>query len=72
MRKQNIGVQLHYYPVYLHPYYQKIGFKGMKLTNAEKYAQTNLSIPIYPGLKINQINRVSSSLEKSLEFAGLI
>ena len=71
MRSQNIGVQLHYYPVYLNPYYQSLGFKGLKLINAEQYAHSNFSIPIYPGLQINQIKRISLALKKSLEFAGL-
>ena len=72
MRKQNIGVQLHYYPVYLHPFYQNLGFKKLKLTNSEEYAHSNISIPLYPSLSSHEINKVSEALKKSLDIAGLL
>ena len=72
MIKQNIGVQLHYYPIYLQPFYQNLGFKSLKLVNAEKYSHTNISIPIYPGLSFKQVTRVSLALKKSLDIAGLL
>ncbi|MDA9693774.1 UDP-4-amino-4,6-dideoxy-N-acetyl-beta-L-altrosamine transaminase, partial [Prochlorococcus sp. AH-736-P13] len=37
MRKNNIGVQLHYQPVHLQPYYKKLGFKEGDFPNAEVY-----------------------------------
>ena len=38
MRTNKIGVNLHYIPVYRHPYYQKLGFPERYCKNAEAYA----------------------------------
>ena len=50
LRKSGIGVQLHYEPVHLQPYYRNAGFKEGQFENAEVYAKTAFSIPVYPGL----------------------
>lgn len=48
-RKKNIGVNLHYLPIYSHPYYKKIK-KYKKLKNTEEYYKSSFSIPVFPGL----------------------
>lgn len=50
LRAQNIGVNVHYIPVHLQPYYQKIGFKVGQFPEAEKYYAGAISIPLYVGL----------------------
>ncbi|MFA4946822.1 MAG: aminotransferase class I/II-fold pyridoxal phosphate-dependent enzyme [Candidatus Micrarchaeia archaeon] len=50
MRAQGVGVQVHYLPVYLHPYYQKLGYKKGSCPIAEREAGRELSLPMYPGL----------------------
>ncbi len=50
-RKNNIYVQIHYIPIYLQPYYQKLGFLKGLCPNAEKYYAQTLSLPLYYGLK---------------------
>lgn len=51
LRSYGIGVQLHYSPVHLQPYYQELGFCSGQFPNAEAYAKSALSLPLYPGLK---------------------
>ena len=58
LRKNKINVNLHYIPVHLHPYYRKLGFKKGDFKESEKHAQTSISIPIFPGLKLRQILKV--------------
>ncbi len=58
LRKSGIGVNLHYIPVHLHPYYKKLGFKEGDFPNAEDYAQSAISIPMFPGLKTKEQNKV--------------
>ena len=53
MRKNSVGVQLHYSPVYLNPYYKKMGFIK-RFPNAEKYASSAISIPLFQGLSNEQ------------------
>lgn len=50
LRDAEIGVNVHYIPVYHHPYYQKNGYDGTYLENAEEIYKGIISIPIYPEL----------------------
>jgi UDP-4-amino-4,6-dideoxy-N-acetyl-beta-L-altrosamine transaminase len=54
MRGQGLGVQVHYIPVYLHPYYKNLGFKKGLCPVAEDFYNREISLPIYPGLKREQ------------------
>ena len=51
LRAVGIGVQLHYTPVHLQPYYRRLGFQEGDFPEAEAYACNAISIPLYPGLK---------------------
>lgn len=50
LQKKGIGVQVHYLPVYQHPYYQKLGYKKGLCPKAELFAKSEISIPIFPTL----------------------
>ncbi len=50
LRAEGIGVQLHYTPVHLQPYYRRLGFAEGDFPEAESYAINALSLPLYPGL----------------------
>ena len=51
LRNRGIGVNVHYIPVYLHPYYEnQFGYQTGLCPIAEKAADRILSIPIFPGL----------------------
>ncbi|OGX34110.1 MAG: UDP-4-amino-4,6-dideoxy-N-acetyl-beta-L-altrosamine transaminase [Omnitrophica WOR_2 bacterium RIFCSPLOWO2_02_FULL_50_19] len=72
MRNSGLGVQVHYIPVYLQPYYQDLGFKKGLCPDAESYYEKEISIPIYPALKdadikyvINIIFRVFREIDRS-------
>jgi len=47
LREQKIGVNLHYIPIHLQPYYQALGFKVGQFPEAEKYYQQAISIPLF-------------------------
>lgn len=66
LREQGILVNLHYIPIYKHPYYQKLGFDYKLCANAEIYYDTAVSIPMYFGLSDSQQNQVTSSLKSAL------
>ncbi len=51
MRSCNIGVQVHYIPVHLQPYYQKVfGYQAGDFPVAEDFYSREISLPIFPGL----------------------
>jgi len=54
MRTDGIGVNLHYIPVYRQPYYERMGFKKEDYPQSEKYYSEAITLPIYPGLILEQ------------------
>ena len=64
MRAAGIGVQIHYIPVHLQPYYQKQGFHAGQFPNAEEYSSNAITLPLFPGLTFNDqkyiINKLNS------------
>ena len=67
LRKDNILVNLHYMPVYLHPYYKNnLGFKSGHCPEAEKYYSEAISIPMFPTLSNADQLVVVNALKKYL------
>ncbi len=66
LRKKGIGVQLHYSPVHLQPYYRHLGFAENQFPEAEAYATSAISLPLYPGLLEDEQKRVVSVLRNFL------
>ena len=59
LREADIGVQVHYLPVPLHPYYRRnFGYKAGDFPNAEKIYAGEISLPMYPGLDDEDVSRV--------------
>jgi dTDP-4-amino-4,6-dideoxygalactose transaminase len=66
LREAGIGVNIHYLPVYLQPYYQKMGFKKGYCPNAEEYYSRAISLPIFPNLSVAEQDFVASKLREIL------
>lgn len=66
LRNQGIGVNLHYMPVHLQPYYRNLGFGPGLCPEAERYAQEAISLPLYPGLTKAQQSKVVAALKGAL------
>ena len=66
LRAAGIGVQLHYTPVHLHPYYRRLGFAKGDFPVAEAYASNAISLPLYPGLQDIDQQRVARVLDSLL------
>ena len=58
LKERGIGTQVHYVPIPLHPYYQKLGFGIEKIPEAMSYYHEALTIPLYPSLKQSQQRKV--------------
>ena len=67
LKERGIGTQVHYIPIPLHPYYQKLGFGVDKLPEAMSYYHEALSIPLYPGLKQSQQRKVIVELSSLID-----
>ncbi|HIK28606.1 MAG: UDP-4-amino-4,6-dideoxy-N-acetyl-beta-L-altrosamine transaminase [Oscillatoriaceae bacterium SKW80] len=66
LRQAGIGVNLHYIPVHTQPYYQKLGFGWGDFSEAEKYYQEAISLPMYYGLSEENQDRVVAVLRNIL------
>ena len=68
LRKDGIGVNVHYIPVYTQPYYRHHGYEHESCPNAELYYKRAISLPMYPELTDAQQDYVIEKvLEKILE-----
>ena len=67
LRKKKYYVNLHYMPIHLSPYFKKIGFRKGQYPVSEKYGKTALSIPIYFGLRLNEIKKFIKVLKGTIE-----
>lgn len=67
MREKGIGVNVHYIPVYMHPYYQEHGYENVRCANAEEIYSHIISLPLYPGLTSEQQDYVIDTLKRLCE-----
>lgn len=65
LRAENIGVNVHYIPVHLHPYYRnRFGYKGGEFPNAEAAYENLISLPMFHGMSDDDVADVISAVEK--------
>ena len=67
MKKKGIGVNLHYIPIHLQPYYTKMGFKKKDFPISEDYYNRAISLPIYPALLKKEQDFIIKSLKLFLK-----
>ena len=63
LREHGIAVNVHYIPVYMHPYYQEHGYKDVHCRNAEEIYSHIISLPLYPTLTEEQQQYVIETLK---------
>ena len=63
LKSNDIGCQVHYIPVHLHPFFKSKGFKENDFPNAENYFKKCLSVPLHQGLSKDDIRFVCSKIE---------
>ncbi len=70
LRECGIGVNLHYIPVYLQPYFQRMGFDPASFPQAQAYYREAISLPMYSTLTEQQQDVVVAALQKVLRVSG--
>ena len=58
LQSKGIRSNVHYIPIYLHPYYKKLGYRKGLCPKAEKYFKETLTLPLYPGMSDPEVKRV--------------
>ena len=65
-----IGASVHFIPLHLHPHYQRrYGYKPGDFPVAESIFQRSISLPMWPGMRDEQVNRVAATLLEICEAA---
>jgi UDP-4-amino-4,6-dideoxy-N-acetyl-beta-L-altrosamine transaminase len=69
LRTNGIQVNVHYLPIYRHPYYSQTGkYSPVSFPNAEKYYWSCISLPIYPDLTSSDQQSVLEALSMDVGF----
>jgi len=70
LARNRIQTNLHYIPIYKHPYYQRFNYEKKNFTNAEEYYSKALSIPLHCNLSSSDqnfiIKKIISFYKKNL------
>lgn len=67
LRDAGIGVNLHYIPVHMQPYYRRLGFRSGDFPLAEAYYRAAISLPLYPTMTEAQQDQVIAKLREALQ-----
>lgn len=69
LRKQGIGVQVHYMPLNLQPFYQKkFGYKLGDFPIAEKYYERAITLPLFPKITNKEVKMIISMVKTLINF----
>lgn len=68
MAAENVNCQVHYVPVYYHPYYQQLGYHKGLCPHAERLYERILSIPLYPDLTDSDAESVVHAIQKIVAY----
>lgn len=68
MAAENICCNVHYIPVYYHPYYEKLGYQKGICPEAEKLYEEMMSIPLYYSMTDQDVQDVVDAVKKVIEY----
>lgn len=66
LRAADIGVNVHYIPVHLQPYYARLGFRHGDFPAAEAYYRSAISLPLFPNMTHEHQDTVVAALHGAL------
>jgi dTDP-4-amino-4,6-dideoxygalactose transaminase len=70
LAEAGIGTSVHFIPLHLHPYYQRVyDYRPGDFPIAERLYEQALSLPIWPDMSVDQVNRVANTLLTVLDSA---
>jgi UDP-4-amino-4,6-dideoxy-N-acetyl-beta-L-altrosamine transaminase len=66
LRAANIGVNVHYIPIHLQPFYRALGFEPGDFPNSEAYYARAITLPLHPQMTEADVDRVAACLAEAL------
>jgi len=67
LKERRIGVNVHYIPVYYHPFYRKLGYKKGLCPNAEDFYERIITLPLFPKMEKEDILYVISNVKDVIQ-----
>jgi perosamine synthetase len=67
LRAENIGVNVHYIPVYWHPYYVDLGYRRGLCPEAESAYERLLTLPVFPAMTDQDVSDVITAVSRVVE-----
>ena len=67
LQKENIGVNVHYIPVYYHPYYRQLGYNKGICPKTESFYDRIVTLPIFPSMTDEDIMDVVTAVNKVIK-----
>jgi UDP-4-amino-4,6-dideoxy-N-acetyl-beta-L-altrosamine transaminase len=71
LRAENIGVNVHYMPLHLHPYYaREFGYRQGNYPKAERYYERAITLPIFPKMNSEDVEDIIKAVKKVIHYYG--
>jgi len=71
LRKENIGVNVHYLPVHYHPYYKRLGYTKGIAPHAENLYEGIISLPLFPAMTDLDVEDVVNAVNKVIGYYSI-
>lgn len=68
LRCEGVGVNVHYMPIYLHPYYKQLGYEQGLCPVAEDVYSKIMTLPIFPTMTNDDVQDVINAVIKVVEY----
>lgn len=68
LQKRNVGVNVHYIPVYYHPYYKQLGYEKGLCPNAEKLYEGIITLPLFPKMNTEDVHYVIETVREIVDY----
>lgn len=68
MAAENIGCNVHYIPVYWHPFYERLGYKKGECPKAEKLYEEMMSLPLFYSMTDGDVTDVIAAVQKIVDY----
>lgn len=69
LRAENIGVNVHYIPLHLQPFYQReFGYGKGDYPKAERYYECAITLPLFPKMSDDDVNDVINAVKKVIHY----
>jgi hypothetical protein len=66
MKEKGVGVGVHYPAIHLFTAYRKLGWHEGMYPNAERVGRETLTLPLFPQMKLEDVDRVVDAVEQVL------